>query len=213
MPVPAASCAAGSATAFPPQHLAHTAAAAVLLLLLLRAACARTCARTLPTCRIFKAVEWALPRALVRVKGYDMYITVFYIIAAVVLGTLVLTACVAVLLKGSDSVNPWLKRCARPAWPLCDVQAAGHNSMLATTSCTRLVLQVDYDPAAGSIGGVLCSLSHRPGHQLLPSGLPVDRHVSGTASEARILHRTKCVCACCRAQLAGIAEHTTQQQE
>lgn len=71
----------------------------------------------MPTCRIFKAVEWALPRALVAVKGYDLYIMVFYITAGAVLGTLALTACVAVLLKGSESVNPWLKRCARTAWP------------------------------------------------------------------------------------------------
>lgn len=61
-------------------------------------------------CRIFKAVEWLLLRSLVVFKGYDTYIEVFYIIAGVVFATVLLTVWVAVVLKGSDSVNPWLKR-------------------------------------------------------------------------------------------------------
>lgn len=61
-------------------------------------------------CRIFKAIEWILIRALVAPKGYEMYITVFYLLAAVVLVTLLLTVWVVLVLKGSDSVNPWLRR-------------------------------------------------------------------------------------------------------
>lgn len=39
-----------------------------------------------------------------------MYISVFYAVAAVMLATLLLTVWVAVVLKGSDSLNAWLKR-------------------------------------------------------------------------------------------------------
>lgn len=60
----------------------------------------------------WKAVEWVLIRGLVVIEGYDMYVTVFYVMAGVIFGTLALTAWVALVLKGSDSVNPWLKRCA-----------------------------------------------------------------------------------------------------
>lgn len=49
-------------------------------------------------------------RGVVTPKGYNMYITVFYLLAAVVLVTLLLTVWVALVLKGSDSVNPSLRR-------------------------------------------------------------------------------------------------------
>lgn len=49
------------------------------------------------------------------VQGYDTYITVFYIITAITLATLALTVWVALVLKGSDTVNPWLRRWANCA--------------------------------------------------------------------------------------------------
>lgn len=67
----------------------------------------------------FKAVEWALIRGLVEFQGYDMYITVFYILAAIILLTLLLTVWVALVLKGSDSVNPWLRKCVRQSTDPC----------------------------------------------------------------------------------------------
>lgn len=39
-----------------------------------------------------------------------MYVTVFYILAGVILAALLLTVWVALVLKGSDTVNPWLRR-------------------------------------------------------------------------------------------------------
>jgi hypothetical protein len=68
------------------------------------------CTHRAACCRIFKAIEWVLIRGLVAPKGYQMYITVFYLLAAVVLVTLLLTVWIALVLKGSDSVNPWLRR-------------------------------------------------------------------------------------------------------
>lgn len=61
-------------------------------------------------CRAFKAIEWTLIRPLVNVHGYAMYITVFYIISGVTLTTIALTVWVALVLKGSDTANPWLRR-------------------------------------------------------------------------------------------------------
>lgn len=46
-------------------------------------------------------------------EGYSKYITVFYIMAAIVVATMLLTVWVALALKGSDTVNPWLRRWAR----------------------------------------------------------------------------------------------------
>jgi hypothetical protein len=61
-------------------------------------------------CRAFKTIEWTLIRPLVNVHGYAMYITVFYIISGVTLTTIALTVWVALVLKGSDTTNPWLRR-------------------------------------------------------------------------------------------------------
>lgn len=61
-------------------------------------------------CRVFKAIEWILFRALLVKLGYDNYITVFYFLAAVILATVLLTVWIALVLKGSDTVNVWLKR-------------------------------------------------------------------------------------------------------
>jgi hypothetical protein len=59
---------------------------------------------------IFKAVQWLLFRLLVMPKGYATYITVFYVLSGLVLSSLVVTAWVAVLLKGSETNNVWLNR-------------------------------------------------------------------------------------------------------
>jgi hypothetical protein len=59
---------------------------------------------------IFKAVQWLLFRMLVVPKGYATYVTVFYVLAGLVLTSLVVTAWVAVVLKGSESNNVWLNR-------------------------------------------------------------------------------------------------------
>lgn len=61
-------------------------------------------------CRVFKAIEWILFRSLLVQQGYSKYITVFYFLAAVILATVLLTVWVALVLKGSDTVNVWLKR-------------------------------------------------------------------------------------------------------
>lgn len=59
---------------------------------------------------IFKAVQWLLFRMLVVPKGYAAYITVLYVLAGLVIGSLVVTAWVAIALKGSESNNVWLNR-------------------------------------------------------------------------------------------------------
>jgi hypothetical protein len=64
-------------------------------------------------CRLFKVIEWILFRSLVVTEGYSQYITVFYIMAAIVVATMLLTVWVALALKGYDTVNPWLRRWVR----------------------------------------------------------------------------------------------------
>lgn len=44
------------------------------------------------------------------VEGYSTYITVFYLFVGVILATLLLTVWLTVVIKGSDSVSPWLGR-------------------------------------------------------------------------------------------------------
>lgn len=60
-------------------------------------------------------------RGLVKPKGYDMYIQVFYAIAAIILLTLVLAAWLAVVLKKDDSSEGgWFGRCAAArGWAAC----------------------------------------------------------------------------------------------
>lgn len=60
--------------------------------------------------RAFKVIEPFLLRALVAVYGYDTYVSLFYALAGAVLGVVVLAAWVAVVFKGSEPANPWLKR-------------------------------------------------------------------------------------------------------
>lgn len=43
-------------------------------------------------------------------QGYETFIAVFYVLAAVVLVSLVLTVWVAVILRKDDSGNVWLRR-------------------------------------------------------------------------------------------------------
>lgn len=59
---------------------------------------------------IFKAIEWTLFRMILVRQGYNTYISVFYFLAALVLTDVLLTVWVALVLKGDDPVNPWLKR-------------------------------------------------------------------------------------------------------
>ncbi|KAI8467685.1 MAG: hypothetical protein J3K34DRAFT_523567 [Monoraphidium minutum] len=59
----------------------------------------------------FQAIRWVLFRFLVLPKGYNTYIVVFYIIAATIFLSLILTAYVAVVLKKDDSTaGGWLSR-------------------------------------------------------------------------------------------------------
>jgi hypothetical protein len=44
--------------------------------------------------------------------GYNSFITVLYLLASLVVATMLLTGWVAVALKGDDAANPWLRRCA-----------------------------------------------------------------------------------------------------
>jgi hypothetical protein len=59
---------------------------------------------------IFKAVQWLLFRMLVVPKGYATYVTVFYVLAGLALTSLVVTAWVAIALKGNETHNVWLNR-------------------------------------------------------------------------------------------------------
>jgi hypothetical protein len=61
---------------------------------------------------IFKAIEWTLFRMIVVRSGYSTTIGVFYFLAALVFSNLVLTIWVAIVLKGDEAANPWLRRCA-----------------------------------------------------------------------------------------------------
>jgi hypothetical protein len=58
----------------------------------------------------FKAVQWLLFRTMVVPKGYATYITVFYMLAGLVVGSLEVTAWVAIVLKGSESNSVRLNR-------------------------------------------------------------------------------------------------------
>lgn len=59
---------------------------------------------------IFKAVQWLLFRTMVVPQGYATYVTVFYVLAGLVLGSLVVTAWVAIVLKVSELNSVWLNR-------------------------------------------------------------------------------------------------------
>lgn len=60
---------------------------------------------------MFKAIRWLLFKHLVKTQGYDTYISVFYFLAALLLGTFAVAAVVALVFKGNESNNIWLKRC------------------------------------------------------------------------------------------------------
>lgn len=61
-----------------------------------------------------------------------MYITVFYVISAITLAGLLGAVWVAVVLKGSDTVNPWLRRWAYCAgWAPCTRQGMSHVGFAA----------------------------------------------------------------------------------
>ncbi|KIZ04138.1 Chaperone protein dnaJ [Monoraphidium neglectum] len=53
----------------------------------------------------FKAIHWVLIRGLVFPKGYDMYIRVFYALAAIVFVSLILAAWLAIVLKKDDATE------------------------------------------------------------------------------------------------------------
>lgn len=59
---------------------------------------------------IWQAIQWLLVRNIVQPKGYAMYISVFYIISALILATILMTVWVAVVLKGDDASNVWMRR-------------------------------------------------------------------------------------------------------
>eukprot|EP00877_Chromochloris_zofingiensis_P013209 jgi/Chrzof1/8141/UNPLg00188.t1 len=59
---------------------------------------------------IWKAFYWVLFRFIVWDKGYDFYIAVFYVLAALIMSTVGLTLWVAALLKRADNSGAWLKR-------------------------------------------------------------------------------------------------------
>jgi hypothetical protein len=46
----------------------------------------------------------------VAVEGYSTYITVFHLFVGIILATLLLTVWLTVVIKGADSVSPWLAR-------------------------------------------------------------------------------------------------------
>eukprot|EP00775_Hariotina_reticulata_P007054 gene7054-7268_t len=62
---------------------------------------------------MFKSIRWLLFKHLVKTHGYDTYISVFYFLAALVLSTVAIAAVVALILKGDESNNAWLKRFIR----------------------------------------------------------------------------------------------------
>ncbi|KAI8474715.1 MAG: hypothetical protein J3K34DRAFT_518018 [Monoraphidium minutum] len=53
----------------------------------------------------FKAIKWVLIRGLVFPKGYDMYIRVFYALAAIILLSLAMAAWLAIVLKKDDTTQ------------------------------------------------------------------------------------------------------------
>eukprot|EP00879_Flechtneria_rotunda_P033604 GHRR01037236.1.p1 GENE.GHRR01037236.1~~GHRR01037236.1.p1 ORF type:complete len:175 (+),score=39.48 GHRR01037236.1:508-1032(+) len=59
---------------------------------------------------IFKVIQWLAFRFLLIPKGYDSYIKVFYVLAGVILACLVATVWVALVMKGENSNNPWVRR-------------------------------------------------------------------------------------------------------
>jgi hypothetical protein len=65
------------------------------------------------SCRIFKAIQWLLFRMLVVPAGYQTYIVVFYLLSGLVIGSLLATAWIAIVMKGSDSNSAWLNRLVR----------------------------------------------------------------------------------------------------
>uniref|UniRef100_A0A383VUJ6 PAS domain-containing protein n=1 Tax=Tetradesmus obliquus TaxID=3088 RepID=A0A383VUJ6_TETOB len=62
---------------------------------------------------IFKAIQWLLFRMLVVPAGYNTYTIVFYLLSGLVIGSLLATAWIAVVMKGSDSNSAWLNRLVR----------------------------------------------------------------------------------------------------
>lgn len=61
-------------------------------------------------CRIFKAIRWVLFKQLVLPHGYDSFVAFFYFLAALILVSILATVWVAVVLKGDDASNVWVKR-------------------------------------------------------------------------------------------------------
>jgi hypothetical protein len=56
------------------------------------------------TCRLY-CITVGIP-----LQGYDTYISVFYILAAMIFSSIGLTLWVAWLLKKDENGNPWIKR-------------------------------------------------------------------------------------------------------
>lgn len=56
-------------------------------------------------------------RLIVARVSYSTYITVFYLLASLVLVGLLATVWVAVILKGDDTNSTWLRRCVQTALP------------------------------------------------------------------------------------------------
>lgn len=61
-------------------------------------------------CRIYKAIQWILFRQLLLPKGYDSYVAFFYFLTGLILSSIAATAWVAVVLKGDNASNVWVKR-------------------------------------------------------------------------------------------------------
>lgn len=59
---------------------------------------------------IWRAVKWLLVRNLVEPEGYPTYISVFYIMSAIILATIAASVWVALLLKGDKGGNAWFRR-------------------------------------------------------------------------------------------------------
>lgn len=58
-------------------------------------------------------LQWLLFRMLVVPAGYNTYTIVFYLLSGLVIGSLLATAWIAVVMKGSDSNSAWLNRLVR----------------------------------------------------------------------------------------------------
>lgn len=55
-------------------------------------------------------MQWLLIRQLLLPKGYDSYVAFFYFLVALILASIVAAVWVALVLKGDDASNVWVKR-------------------------------------------------------------------------------------------------------